>query len=389
MSDATNAEASARQRARILIISFSQLASDARVLKQIRHFSRHFDVTTCGYGEAVPGVAGHIRIPDELGHAELYGRYITLHLYRAAYWRLAAMHWLRDRLRPGAFDVVLANELESMPIALRARPTRGIHLDLHEYTPLLNAEHAAWKRRIKPYHEWMCRAYGRKADSWSTVSGGLARAYLEKFGFEPRVVTNAAPFANLHPSAVSEPVRLVHSGACLRNRQIMSMLDAVDLASRPVTFDLFLTPNDPGYLGEIRERAAGIPGVTVHDPVAYADLIRTLNEFDVGVHLLAPTNFNNLWALPNKLFDYVQARLGVLVGPSPEMAERVHEFGLGRVSSAFTPEALAAEIDALTVDEVTRFKANAHANAHGLSSESQVAIWDEQVRSIIGAHGVR
>lgn len=372
---------------RLLIISFSVIESDARVLKQIKHFSEIYDVTTCGYGPPVEGTVQHYRVPDDLGHAELYGRYITLHWYRAAYWRLPAMRWVRDTVPAGEWDVVLANELETMPLALGLRPRGGIHLDLHEYTPLLNAEHEGWRRRIKPYHEWMCRRYATKAGSWSTVSSGLSREYATTFGFEPDVVTNAAPFADLEPGPVDEPIRLVHSGACLRNRQLMTMLDAVEHARRPVTFDLYLTPNDPGYLEELRLRAAAISGVEVRDPVPYRELVTTLNAYDVGIHLLAPTNFNNEWALPNKLFDYVQARLGILIGPSPEMAERVRAYGLGSVAEEFSADALAAQIDGLTIDCVAEYKEASHAHARELSAESQIAVWDRAIAALFAAIG--
>jgi len=369
---------------RLLILSFSVLESDARVLKQIRAFAPRYEVTAVGYGPAVAGVHEHISIPAELSHADLNGRLITAHWYRRAYWSLPAMAWVRDRLHGRRVDAVLANELESMPLALALRPSAGIHLDLHEYTPLLNAEHDAWRRRIKPYHEWMLRRYAGKAASTSTVSGGLVRAYRDNFGLDPDLVTNAAPFAELAPGEVTTPIRLVHSGACLRNRQLMTMLDAVALADADVTFDLYLTPNDPGYLEELRTRAATIPGVTVHDPVPYAELIGTLNGYDVGVHLLAPTNFNNQWALPNKLFDYVQARLGVLIGPSPEMAERVEQYGLGAIADAFTAQALAERIRQLTPAAVAAFKDAAHRHARELSSERQVAQWEERIGALLG-----
>ena len=371
-------------RPSLLILSFSVLDADARVLKQIREFSARYDVTTVGYGAAVPGPIDHISIPAGLSHADLNGRLITLHRYRWAYWRLPAMAWVRDRLRGRRFDAVLANELESMPLALALTPERGIHLDLHEYTPLLNAEHDAWRRRIKPYHEWMARHYAVKASSWTTVSGGLARAYEENFGFRPALVTNAAPYAELQPAPVGSTIRLVHSGACLRNRQLMTMLDAVALSNADVTFDLYLTPNDPPYLAELRARAGEIPGVRVHDAVPYAQLIETLNGYDLGVHLLSPTNFNNMWALPNKLFDFVQARLGVVIGPSPEMAERVEQYGLGAIADDFTAAALAARLDELTPAAVAEYKANAHAHAHELSAESQVQVWAGAIADLIG-----
>ena len=49
-------------RPRVLILSFSPIASDARVLKQVRLFADRYDVTTCGFGpQPHPGVE-HVQV---------------------------------------------------------------------------------------------------------------------------------------------------------------------------------------------------------------------------------------------------------------------------------------------------------------------------------------
>ncbi|MFP3608441.1 hypothetical protein, partial [Paraburkholderia sp. SIMBA_053] len=69
----------------------------------------------------------------------------------------------------------------------------------------------------------------------TTVSPGLAKEYEREVGFAPEVVTNATPFADLQPSAIGAPLRLVHSGAGLRNRDLGLMVDAVNRSTRDVT----------------------------------------------------------------------------------------------------------------------------------------------------------
>ena len=373
------------ERPRVLVLSFSPVASDARVLKQVRHLARRFDVVTCGYGPAPDGVTAHVQVPDDAQN-ELDGRLITLKAYRAAYLAQAGVRWVRRHVAAGSADVVLANDLDAVPLALALRPRAGVHADLHEYFPRLHEEHEAWMRRISPYQEWLCRRFLPRCDAVTTVSGRIAEEYAEQFGVEVGVVTNASPYADLAPGPVGSPVRLVHSGACLRNRDLHVMVDAVVLAAREgadVILDLYLTPNDPRYLEELRVRAAASDGVvTVRDPVPYADLLGMLNGFDVGVHVLPPVSFNNANALPNKVFDYVQARLGLLVGPSPEMARLVHDHDLGRVAAGFDARSVAAAVRTLDAEAVEGFKTASHAAAHELSDVEQSRRWVESVRSI-------
>lgn len=369
-------------RPRLLILSFSPIVSDARVLKQVTAFRDDFEVTTVGYGPAPDGVVAHWEVPRSADYQDYSGRLITLRAYRAVYWRISAIRWAKAHMPRGDWDIVLANEPEAVGLGLWLRPRLGLHADLHEYTPRLNEEHPAWARRIKPYHEWVCRTFVARASSWTTVSHGLIREYQREFGFRPELVTNAAPYAELTPQPVGRTIRLVHSGACLRNRRLDEMIHAVEASTTEVTLDLYLTPNHPDYLEELRVLTRSSTRVRILDPVPYADLIRTINAYDVGIHLLPPTNFNNTWALPNKLFDYVQARLGVLIGPSPEMQEYVRRFGFGAVAEGFEATSLTRTLDALTPDDVREFKERAHTSAGELGAQAQVEVWRSAIETI-------
>lgn len=363
------------ERPSMLILSFSPIARDARLLKQVARFTQTFDVTTCGYGPAPEGVVEHVRIPDDERYNDLDGKLITLKRYRQAYWRLSAVRWSRDHLLGRRFDVAIANDVEAVPVAVALRPRHGVLADLHEYSPRLHDDNPAWFERITPWFEWVVRRYVTKADAWSTVSTGIIDEYERNFGFRAELVTNAAPYRDARPGPVGSPIRVVHSGACLRNRNLHVMAEAVDAAANDVTLDFYLTANDPPYLQELKDLAARSTRVTVHDPVPYAQLGETLARYDVGIHVLPPVNFNNALALPNKLFDYIQARLGVVIGPTAEMAHFVETYDIGEVAADFTAAGTRAAIERLTAESVTRFKDHADRHAHELAGERQVEVW--------------
>lgn len=373
-------------RPTLLILSFSPIASDARVLKQVRVLAQDHDVTTCGYGPAVVlddgRVVEHLRVDDANEHWRKAPVPLLARQYRRVYWGNAAVAQARDLLAGRTFDVVLADDVDAVPLALSTEPRWGVHADLHEYAPKQNTELRRWRWFVAPYMRWLCRRFVTRCASVTTVAQGIADEYERRFGFRAGVVTNASPYQDLTPGPVASPVRLVHSGVALRNRSLEILVDAVASSTADVTLDLFLVPNDPGYLAELREHAAFEPRVRIHDPLPYAELVTTLNGFDVGLHLLPPVSFNNANALPNKVFDYVQARLGLIVGPSPEMARVVREHGVGAVTADFTPAALTAVLDTLTAEKVEAWKAASHASARELSSESQVEIWREAIGAL-------
>jgi hypothetical protein len=367
-------------RPSLLILSFSDIRGDARVLKQVREFTSDYDVTTCGYGEAPDGVVEHLRIPSDAPSWRFDRVALVLRRFERAYRGNRAVVEAERLLGGRVFDVVLANDLDTVPLAIGLHPRGGVHADLHEYTPRQRYEDLRWRVFFAPLMAWLVRTYVRRADSVTTVGEGVAAEYERVFGVRAGVATNAAPYVESAPTPVGEPIRLVHSGAGLRNRNITLMLDAVDRVTRPVTLDLYLTENDPGLIAELRDRQSD--RVRLHAPVPYSELIRTLSEYDVGVFVLPPINFNYRWALPNKLFDFVQARLGIIVGPSPEMARVVERHGLGAVADGFSADDLAREIEALTPERVAEWKAASDRAAVELSSETQVRVWRDAVDAL-------
>jgi glycosyltransferase involved in cell wall biosynthesis len=372
-------------RPRLLILAFSRLVSDARVLRQVRLFAQGYAVTTVGYGEAPEGVVEHVRIPDEVVSWHKDRRLLLSRRYQAAYDTAPVIRHLRGVLVAGSWDVVLANDVETVPLAL-GLGAAGVHADLHEYATRQNEESWRWRWFVAPYQRWLVRRWVARADSVSTVGHALAAEYRREFRIEAEVVVNAAPYADRSPTSVRSPLRLVHSGLARRNRSLEVMLDAVRATLREVTLDLYLMPNDPAYLAKLRERVADLPRVRFHEPVAPDELGDALAAGDVGVFLLPPLTFNYRNTLPNKFFDFVQARLAIVVGPSPEMAQLVQRHGLGVVTDGFTARSLTATLDALTDEDVARYKSASHVIAADYSAEQQVQGWARAVDALAQRH---
>lgn len=369
--------------ARVLVVSFSPLRSDARVLRQLRLLAAEgYRVSTLGYGEAPDGVQEHLRLPDEVVSWHKDRARLMTRRFRSAY-RTAPVVQAAVRLlhgREGSYDVVLANDIDTLPLALDLAPAGGVHADLHEYHSRQREELLRWRLFVAPYYRWLVRTYGPRADSVTTVGHRLAERYEEEFGLRCGVVYNAPGQADLPVGEVGDPVRIVHAGHATPGR-LGTVLEAMELVTSGASLDLYLVQGG-GYAEELAERYADDPRVRVHGAVPPAELVRTLNDYDVGIHILAPVSFNHRYAMPNKLFDYVQARLGVLIGPSPEMAGVVREHELGWVSADFSAQAVARTIDGLTREEVARAKAASARAAQVLCAEEQVAGWAAPLRAL-------
>ena len=62
--------------------------------------------------------------------------------------------------------------------------------------------------------------------------------------------------------------------------------------------------------------------------------------------------------MPNKFFEYIQARIVPAIGPSPEMARIAREWDCGIVADDYTPEALAAAIGGRLERRLAELKGN-------------------------------
>lgn len=373
---------------RLLIISFSELHTDARLQRQISAFAEDFEVITAGFGTAPQGASAHIVLPNSPTGASRRRRMLVesvlLRTRLYALLQATSPQYRRAKrlLRDVEADLVLANDIDAAPLAFTVVSADRVHVDLHEYFPGLHDDNPLWRRLRTPYNAWLVRRFASRAASSTTVGAEIAEKYRQ-LGLDPGVVTNASRFHELPVTPTSTPIRLVHSGAALQGRHLETMIEAVALAEADVELTLYLMPNDVDYIERLRARAAEIgPRVRIEPPVAHDRLVETLAGHDVGIHILPATSTNHRLALPNKFFDFVQARLGLIVGPTPAMASLTREHGFGAVSDGFDPKDVALVIDALTPQQVTAWKRAADSAAKELSAEGQISGWIDPIAAL-------
>jgi glycosyltransferase involved in cell wall biosynthesis len=373
---------------RILVLTYTPFSKEPRALKQVGFLKHEHEVVTAGFGKAPFADVPHVEIPNIAPQRwGAFGRllaagFLVLHAYRLFAWMSALDRASARLLGAGGWDIVIAHDLKVLDASLALRPRNGVILDLHEYAPRQEEHSFLWRWLIAPYHRWMCRTKVPQASAVVTVSQGIADEYKRVFGFDSTLVVNATPYATLAPHPVTRPIRLVHSGGVAVQRRLDIMIEGVRRSRADVTLDLYLVGGETPLMAELRALAGDDPRIRFCEPVPYGELVRTLNGYDVGLSIFPPTTFNLAWCLPNKFFDFVQARLGEIVGPSPEMARFVDEYGIGMVLPDFEPASLAAALEALTPERVAEWKSASDVHAELLSSESQAAIWDDLVARV-------
>lgn len=378
---------------KILILVFNDLKHDARVMRQVNFLKEKYSITVACFD--APDTRDYELIRIKRIKPGFFQKIITAllllcRLYDAAYRVLYDNPSLRQQLEGQPIDLIIANDIECLPLAFFIRKDIKIIFDAHEYAPRHFEDKLVWRIFFQGFNRYLCKKYLPQVSTMTTVGQSLAEEYTRHYGVKPAVVTNANYFFDLQPTTVEpDRIRLIHHGAANPSRQLDLMIDMVELLDSRFTLDLMLlTPSianqkTRSYLNQLKERIKSNPRVRILDPVKSRDVVPAIHTYDMGVFLLPPVNFNYANTLPNKLFDFVQARLAIAIGPTPEMARIVSGYDLGVVSTDFTAHSLAQSLNALTSTQVTHFKNQSGKAASELSAEKNKIILNDLVAQLI------
>ncbi|MEO5980480.1 MAG: hypothetical protein ABIS36_20070 [Chryseolinea sp.] len=379
---------------RILILVLSNIKHDARVRRQVAALKDTYQVTlVCFGGEESQGYELITIQPTPLTflRKSVASFFLLTRLFPIAHRVLHDYGFIVKKLSAYQFDLIVANDVETLPIAFSFPYSPKVIFDAHEYAPRHFEDKASWRLFFQKFNTWLCRVYIPKTSGMMTVGKGLAREYEKHFQSKPVVVTNANVYSKLEPTPINDLlIRLVHHGIATPSRRLELMIDLISLLDDRYTLDLillkpgFASQATSGYIDVLRQRAGGNKRIKILDPVPISKVVETVNQYDMGLFLLPPINFNYENTLPNKLFDFIQGRLGVAIGPTPEMAEIVSQYKIGVVSADFTPASLAERMNNLTLEEIKQFKINSEAAAKALNAENNAIIIQNLVKNVIG-----
>lgn len=361
---------------KILIISFSHLDRDPRVYRQIEHFVGSHQVYTAGLSDSGLPVKKHYKLSvkpvktiwDKIVRAIRY----KLVSFERTYWlyhKNNSMSYIEDE----KIDVIIANDFQTMPLVDYYRGNAKVVLDAHEYTPRQLEHIWNWRFFEQPYQKYIVRSYIKKTDAFLTVSPGIAEEYFKNYGVKAVVITNAAPYRDFEVKKTDEIIKFIYHGFANRGRKIEELIDVFSKVNSSCELHLMLVGSKK-YIHRLKQRAKNSQNIVFHEPVPMQEIIEEVHKYDVGLSYFTPVTFNLLHALPNKFFEYIQARLAVLTGPTPSMSTYVKDYNIGRITKSFSQEALLKTINSFTHEDIDEYKKNCEVAAKILNKKENMKL---------------
>lgn len=288
-------------------------------------------------------------------------------------------------------DIYHAHDLNNLPAAHAAARAAGARLvyDAHElFAEMANRwvrlKRGSWRRleaRLLP-----------QCDLALTVNDFIAQEMARRYHVPPPVVVlncpdpppgfdPAAPHdhlrAALHLPAAARIV--LYQGWISEGRGLENLVRAAALLPPSVVI-VFM-----GY-GEYQEtlarlaRAAGVAQRVRFVPaVSQAVLLPWCASADVGIIPYQPVDLNNYYSSPNKLFDFIHARVPLVASDLPFLRQVIAGHDLGTVATLNSPAAYAAALQAVLARPKVAYRS-------ALDHAATIYTWQAQAAKLLAAY---
>jgi hypothetical protein len=362
---------------KIIIVADRQLHSAPRVIREIDALSSNYDIVTIGGGNNLNNTIANTEISNfDVGFFDKILRKVFLYTksnYCYKYIFTSAVKKFAEFFNRHQPNCIIVHEPKYLPLLYAVKKRYGIEFSIvfnaHEYHPLEFETHVFIKKH-KPAILFFYKEYVTKIDLLVNVCEQIRLQCLKDFNKDSIVIPNAASWYDGAPKRTGNAIKIIHHGGAMAVRKIEVMIEMMTYLPDHYTLTLMLTDDGNGYLNELKRMAEPYKNIFFLAPVAFNKIVPTITNFDIGLFILAPTSFNYEVALPNKLYEFIQARLCLAVSPNTEMKNLVVQHKLGVVANDYTPQAMAQAILNLTPEDIDVFKQNSNASAKALSAET-------------------
>lgn len=282
--------------------------------------------------------------------------------------------------------ILWANDLDSLPANYLISKLKGIPLvfDSHEYfTEVPELVNRNFVKKI-----WLLieKSIVPNLKHCITVCNSIAYEFEKKYGTKFVVVRNL-PLRKSNSDSSStfkkqiEAKTIIYQGALNIGRGIEVVIQAM-LYIENTNLIIAGDGDIKNELIQLSKKLNLSNRVTFLGKISLNELHNYTKTADLGFSLEENMGLNYYYALPNKLFDYIQAEIPVLTSNFPEMEAIVTKYSIGRTTGERNPEKIATLISEMLADsrQINIWKQNLKIAAEELVWENEKKILIDEVK---------
>lgn len=363
-------------------IYFSEMRSESRIFKIADTLSRHevFD-EICVLGRVAHDLPPVEKLNARATIFRLDVPFLSLvtkaSTLRSVLWYMVAYVKV-IRLRPQCLSV---HSVSFLPLAMMVKlclPHTKIIYETHELETETNGASGAKKKLRR-----LIEAIGMPFISHTiAVSPSICDWYATRYRTdEVSLVMNCPPFVakqksdyfKTHFKLSSDKVVFLYQGIMSPGRGIEGLVAALDNLPEQAVLVLlgYGVDFDKWYRLNLTS-----PRLFVHPAVPFEKILEVTSSADCGISFMEDTCLSHRFALPNKLFEFIQARIAVIVSPTVDQSQLVTTAGVGLVCNSFDTTAITRACEKFMAGTLGDIEAN-------LEQAAQTYSWQNQEKNLL------
>ncbi len=365
------------RKKKIIICVTSDLATDQRVLKHCNAFiTNGFDVVLVGRK-----LKSSLPMPTLSYPSHRFSLLFSKGVFFYLEYTLRLFFYLFTQ----RFDFLWANDLDTvLPCAVHAKMRKKKWVfDSHEiFTEVPELQNASLKKNV---WLWVERKHAIRATFMLTVNKSIAQRFEALYQRKVFVVRNVPVQRDLlpplHRTELGIPethLLLVTQGSGMnKGRGLTESIDAMR-GLENVTLFVIGSGDAIPYARSMVAEFGLQETVRFIDRLPYLEMMRYTQMSDVGLAFDALPCLNFQLALPNKIFDYLHAGVGVISGPQPEIERLVLQYEVGVSMDEVTSKNIVSAVEAFQKDP--RFLASCKKNG---KKASTIETWQNEQKNLL------
>ncbi|WP_456463186.1 glycosyltransferase [Lutibacter sp.] len=263
--------------------------------------------------------------------------------------------------------ILLANDLDTLlPNYLVSKLKKVPQVfDSHELFSELPSIQGRYSQKVwKLLEKWLIP----KQKNLITVSDSIANWFKKNYNVKPLVIKNFPTYKNT-PFTESKNRYILYQGALNKGRGLLSLIEAMQTISIPLKII-----GDGPFKSKIKEK---IIQFNVNDKVKLfgnmepEELFPITQNATLGISLEENLGLSYRYSLPNKLFDYIQAKTPVVATYLPEIKQVVKNYQIGEIIENHSPNEIAKTINNVLKNGKSFYQ-------YPLEKASKELIWENQ-----------